>query len=521
MAKKTRRPSAFLTATARVHLIHDPEQNARIVIACQQPRAVHNRTVQHLLRHQSDEPLQKNTAKGVTELFGRWPAWRTENEGLSHIPSLVARGAISAAQDQVAKWEDTNLEHAVLVAQALRDGKPIPKRVDARQLVRSRKREERHGRHRCRIDENVRRTGTRTLHVPGIGTVITKDDIPADLDIRSCVILERTPKPRLKRKPRAEDRTFKVHVSGRLPKPRLKNPDEPGTACGIDHGVATAVTAADGNGNVLTFQHDLHEATRLQSRITRLQRRRSNCRTGSGRWTYYKTEENKLRRKLTDCRRHNRRSWANRLCRSHDTICVEKLNARNMTRAANGTNEAPGANVRQKSGLNRSLLGIAPREQTDILLRVGERTGTRVELVNAGGTSRQCNACGYTHPKNRKSQAFFKCGSCGHTANADANAARNVRDRGVAQIRARMDASRQAGDGRRPKEPMQAGRTRRAGATSRPLENPARPEGHRNRGRSRLQHANTDDQPDTGILAGLADTGILAERPDIVRFQPT
>ena len=145
MAKKTRRPSAFLTATARVH---DPEQNARIVNACLQQRAVHNRTVQHLLRHQSDEPLQKNTAKGVTGLFGRWPAWRTENEGLSHIPSLVARGAISAAQDQVAKWEDTNLEHAVLVAQALRDGKPIPKRVqrrtlDARQLFRSRKREER------------------------------------------------------------------------------------------------------------------------------------------------------------------------------------------------------------------------------------------------------------------------------------------------------------------------------------------------------------------------------------------
>ncbi len=56
------------------------------------------------------------------------------------------------------------------------------------QLWRRRKQEERDGRHRCRIDEKVRRIDSRTLHVPGIGEVRTKDNLSEDLDVRSCVI---------------------------------------------------------------------------------------------------------------------------------------------------------------------------------------------------------------------------------------------------------------------------------------------------------------------------------------------
>ena len=113
-----------------------------------------------------------------------------------------------------------------------------------------------------------------------------------------------------------------------------------------------------------------------------------------------------------------------------------------MLGSARGTQEKPGSNVRAKSGLNRSLAGVAPAEQTAILQRAGERTGTRIELVRASGTSLECNTCGHRDRKNRESQAVFRCRSCGHTDNADANAAKNVRDRGIANIRARMHASR-------------------------------------------------------------------------------
>ena len=249
---KNRRNADFIISTVRLHVAHVADQNKRIVHAAQQQRAVHNRTVEHLLRHQSDEPLHKSTAKGITGLFGRWPNWRTENEALADTPSLVARAGISAASDQVTKWETTNRDHAVLVAKAQIDAKPIPKRVqrrtpNPRRLYRARKREERLGRHRVRIDENVRRVGRRTIHVPGVGKIQTKDDIPENLDIRSCIILGRTPRTRLKPGLDPTERTFRIHATGRLPKPAAKT-DDVGKACGIDHGVVTAMTVGRHQG---------------------------------------------------------------------------------------------------------------------------------------------------------------------------------------------------------------------------------------------------------------------------------
>ena len=132
MAKKQRSANELLASTSRFHVVHDPEQNARIVAACVQQRAVHNRTVEHLLEHRSDEPLHKSAAKGVTGLYGIWPAWRAEGPALDGIPSLVARGAIAAAADQVAKWEATNTEHAIAIAIALERNQPEGLHADGR-----------------------------------------------------------------------------------------------------------------------------------------------------------------------------------------------------------------------------------------------------------------------------------------------------------------------------------------------------------------------------------------------------
>ena len=48
------------------------------------------------------------------------------------------------------------------------------------------------------------------------------------------------------------------------------------------------------------------------------------------------------------------------------------------------------------------------------------------KTVRAAGTSITCNSCGYYDKENRKDQASFLCLSCGHTENADANAAANI-----------------------------------------------------------------------------------------------
>jgi putative transposase len=52
--------------------------------------------------------------------------------------------------------------------------------------------------------------------------------------------------------------------------------------------------------------------------------------------------------------------------------------------------------------------------------------GVPVVFVDPRNTSKGCSVCGHISKANRKTQSGFQCVSCGHTANADTNAAINI-----------------------------------------------------------------------------------------------
>ena len=60
--------------------------------------------------------------------------------------------------------------------------------------------------------------------------------------------------------------------------------------------------------------------------------------------------------------------------------------------------------------------------------------GVPIVSVDPRNTSRTCNVCGHCEKKNRKSQSEFVCRSCGHSVNADFNAACNIAARGVVNL---------------------------------------------------------------------------------------
>ncbi|HEV2372423.1 MAG TPA: zinc ribbon domain-containing protein [Streptosporangiaceae bacterium] len=109
--------------------------------------------------------------------------------------------------------------------------------------------------------------------------------------------------------------------------------------------------------------------------------------------------------------------------RRFDVIRVENLKIRNMTRSAKGSIGQPGRNVAQKAGLNREILrsgwGLLAR-------RLEDKAPGRVQRVNPAFTSQRCSACGHIAAGSRESQALFHCVACGHTLNADVNAAINI-----------------------------------------------------------------------------------------------
>jgi IS605 OrfB family transposase len=60
--------------------------------------------------------------------------------------------------------------------------------------------------------------------------------------------------------------------------------------------------------------------------------------------------------------------------------------------------------------------------------------GVTLVTVDARNTSRTCHVCGHCEKANRKSQSEFRCRQCGYSANADFNAARNLRAKGVVKL---------------------------------------------------------------------------------------
>ncbi|ABW10989.1 DNA (cytosine-5-)-methyltransferase [Parafrankia sp. EAN1pec] len=194
----------------------------------------------------------------------------------------------------------------------------------------------------------------------------------------------------------------------------------PGThaVVGVDRGVV--VSAALSTGELLSCP-GLRAGER--ARLVRLQRRLSRARCGSQRRQRLKVRIARSRAREVDRRKDWVEKTSTDLARRFDVIRVEDLKIRRMTRSARGTVEAPGSNVRQKAGLNR---GILAQGWGLLVRRLEEKAPGRVEKVPAAYTSQRCSACGQVASGNRESQAVFWCVVCGHTANADVNAAVNI-----------------------------------------------------------------------------------------------
>jgi len=213
------------------------------------------------------------------------------------------------------------------------------------------------------------------------------------------------------------DRAGRWHIAfAAIPDP-VPGPGN-GEVVGIDRGVA--VSAALSTGELL---HVSGLTVRERKRLRRLERKLARARRGSERRKGVRLAIARLKARETD----RRKDWAEKastdIARRFDTIRVEDLLIKNMTRSAKGSAGNPGRNVRQKSGLNREIL----RSGWGLLVRrLEEKAASRVEKIKPAFTSQRCSACGHVDAKSRESQARFVCTACGLACNADVNAARNI-----------------------------------------------------------------------------------------------
>lgn len=200
-----------------------------------------------------------------------------------------------------------------------------------------------------------------------------------------------------------------------------------GDAVGIDRGVKVAISCSDGTAWNRRFSHKGEEVRyrRLQQKLARQQKNSSGRR---------KTLAAMRSLRQRECfRRKDFVAWtANRLATRYAFVILERLRTRAMTASAKGTVAAPRSGAAQKRGLNRSILAKGWHQFEIALASAARYTGTRIVKVPAAYTSQTCSRCRSVDPESRKSQAWFRCTRCGHSENADLNAAKNILAAGLA-----------------------------------------------------------------------------------------
>ena len=137
--------------------------------------------------------------------------------------------------------------------------------------------------------------------------------------------------------------------------------------------------------------------------------------------------------RIADSRRDFQHKLSTRLIRENQTISVETLAVKNMSKSARGTSGTPGRRVRQKSGLNKSILDASWSEFIRMLEYKALWYGrTLIGIDRWYPSSKRCSECGFTMNKLPLSVRAWACPGCGVIHDRDINAARNILAAGLA-----------------------------------------------------------------------------------------
>jgi putative transposase len=198
---------------------------------------------------------------------------------------------------------------------------------------------------------------------------------------------------------------------------------------GIDLGIARFATLSDGSHVPPLDSFRKHEA-----RLRRYQRAMSRKVKFSRNWEKAKRRVQAIHARISNVRRDFLHKATTTISQNHAMVCIEDLKVRNMSKSSKGSAQAPGKNVRAKSGLNKAILDqgwFEFRRQLEYKL---DWAGGRLVAVPAHYTSLTCPRCDHVAAQNRTSQAKFKCVQCGYQNHADVVGALNVLARGYRVI---------------------------------------------------------------------------------------
>lgn len=191
----------------------------------------------------------------------------------------------------------------------------------------------------------------------------------------------------------------------------IQNKDE-SQVIGLDMGLAYFYVDSNGNfvNNPKHFKK--HERQlRIENRSLARKKKRSNG------WKKQAKKLSLLHHKIANIRKDFLHKQSTQMANQHHTVILEDLNVKCMSRNKN---------------LSKHILDCGWAAFRTML-----EYKTNVIAINPKYTSQTCNSCGIVDSKNRLSQSEFFCTNCGNISNADENAAKNIKSKGIALNRQR------------------------------------------------------------------------------------
>ena len=220
-----------------------------------------------------------------------------------------------------------------------------------------------------------------------------------------------------------------VLIRTRREVPVLADPISEADVAGMDRGVVVPAAMSTGEklGRRIETKPDRKKKRRLQRQLARTQKGSKRRQKALTRLRAHSAKQKRRRHDMTH-------QITSRLAKKHRVVVIEDLDVAAMTASAKGTAAEPGRNVAQKAGLNRSVLDVGWGEIRRKLRYKLERRGGVLLEVPAVNTSRTCGRCGVVDKASRVSRDRFVCVACGHAADADVNAAVEIRRRGLVAL---------------------------------------------------------------------------------------
>lgn len=209
---------------------------------------------------------------------------------------------------------------------------------------------------------------------------------------------------------------------------------------GLDRGVIIPLQSSSNQS--FNFSSEQQKAfDKIDHQIKKLQKKLARQKVDSKRYFKTKLKIALLHERWANIRKDFSHKSSRTLVDSKKQVFVlEDLKIANMTKSVESKLADDGKSYLKngkaaKSGLNRAILGSCWGMLTEFLGYKAIRVNKLVVRVDARNTSQECAKCSHTHKENRISQAKFVCTNCGNEENADLNAAKVIKKRGVGRIR--------------------------------------------------------------------------------------